>query len=449
MRLDTVKRYSAPVPRYTSYPTAPHFTDEIGASDHGKWLSEVASSASVSLYIHLPFCDSLCWFCGCHTKMVRRYEPVKAYLESLMTEMRFVARHLTSGARVRHIHWGGGSPDILCSDDIERLAEATRCRFTVEADGEFAVEIDPRQLEDAKVAAFVRAGVTRVSIGVQDFDADVQRAINREQSFDVTRRAVQGFRDRGVSSVNIDLVYGLPHQTRRSVGRTLEQIIELDPDRISLFGYAHLPARLARQRMIPEWALPDTLERFAQSNRLANRLVEAGYQRVGLDHFARPGDALAKAARSGTLQRNFQGYTTDEADALIGLGASAIGSFAEGYVQNTVPVADYQRRIAQDGLATVRGYRLSETDKARAFVISRLMCELKFPKDELQKRFARQSVEMIELANRLVATDQDGLLEADNDGFEVTERGRAFIRSICAHFDAHIDTGLALHSSGV
>lgn len=381
--------------------------------------------------------------------MIRRYEPVRTYLESLLMELRHVAAALPRGPRVTHIHWGGGSPNILSPVDIQRLAAATRSCFTVHCDAEFAVEIDPRQLDEDQMVAFAQAGVNRVSIGVQDFNADVQRAINRSQSLDVTKRVVSGFRRLGITSINIDLVYGLPHQTRQSVAHTLEDVLALEPDRISIFGYAHLPSRLTRQRMIPEWALPGTLERFAQSNRLANRLLEAGYSRVGLDHFARPADPLARAAKDGTLQRNFQGYTTDKSDALIGLGSSAIGSFSEGYVQNAIPVADYQRRISENGLATVRGYELSRADRVRAFAIARLMCNLKFPKAELEKRFGRHANEVINLASNLVDADCDGLVADEADGFQVTERGRVFIRSICAHFDAHLVKTPALHSSGI
>jgi len=445
MSPEVVKRYSAAVPRYTSYPTAPHFSDAIGPEQYAAWLAKLPARANLSLYLHIPFCDTLCWYCGCSTKAVQRYEPIAAYLKALTAEMENVAARLPKDHHATHIHWGGGSPSILQPDDILALAEATRRHFHIDADAEFALEADPRGLDEARIAAFAAAGVTRASIGVQDFNPRVQEAINRQQSFETTQAAITALRAHGIDKINIDIVYGLPHQTRDSVAETVAKVLELAPSRIAAFGYAHLPTRLKHQRLIDETSLPNVVERFAQSNRLAHLLTAAGYVRIGLDHYARPDDPLA----SGRVARNFQGYTTDAADALIGLGASAIGHLPEGYVQNCVPIAAYQRLIEEKGLATARGIRLSESDRMRGFVIERLMCDLAFPADELTRRFGQAAQPIIEEAQALVEADQDHLVEADGPAFRITEKGRPFVRSIAACFDSYLDTGEARHSTGV
>jgi len=445
MTPEVVKRYSAPVPRYTSYPTAPHFSDAVGRKEYAAWLAALPERAHLSLYLHIPFCDAMCWYCGCSTKAVRRYEPVANYLQTLISEIAGVSSRLPRTHRVTHIHWGGGSPNVLRSKHILDLADGIRAHFNVSDDAEFAVEVDPRGLSGDRIAAFAQAGVTRVSIGVQDFDPKVQAAINRLQSFETTKRAVELFREQGIAAINIDLVYGLPHQTRDSVARTIKQVMALEPNRIATFGYAHLPARLVHQRLIDQSTLPDVVERFAQSNRLVDMLAAAGYVRIGLDHFARADDPLA----TGPVSRNFQGYTNDAADALIGLGASAIGRLPEGYVQNSVPVADYARRIGEHGLATARGVALTPDDRMRGFVIERLMCDLSFPATELRRRFGQSAAPLLEEAAALIEADQDRLVERDGDGFRVTPRGRPFVRSIAACFDTYLGTEQARHSLGV
>jgi oxygen-independent coproporphyrinogen-3 oxidase len=444
MSPEVVKRYSAPVPRYTSYPTAPHFTPAVGADQYETWLGALSADARLSLYLHIPFCGSLCWYCGCSTKAVRRYEPVASYLTFLHREIESVAGR-TPARHATHIHWGGGTPNILEPADILALAEATRRHFTLTDDAEFAVEIDPRGLNAERIAAFARAGVNRVSIGVQDFDPKVQAAINRQQSFETTRAAVEGLRAHGIERLNIDLVYGLPHQTRDSVEETIARVLELHPSRIAVFGYAHLPERIKHQQLILSSTLPGAVERFAQANRLAHILVAAGYRRIGLDHFAHPDDPLA----TGTVNRNFQGYTTDEADALIGLGATAIGRLPQGYVQNCVPVAEYERRIAERGLATARGFALTDTDRMRALIIERLMCDLAFPAQELRQRFGTAAEPVLKEAEALLETDSDRLVERDGEAFRVTERGRPFVRAIASCFDSYLGSEKAKHSTGV
>lgn len=447
MNPQVLQKYAAPLPRYTSYPTAPHFTSAVGPATYADWLRQLAPGAALSIYVHIPFCDRLCWYCGCTTKATQQYRPVADYMTALLEEISTVSDLIPPDCRTVHMHWGGGSPSILLPDDIRRLADALTGAFNRGPDAEFAVEVDPRHIDPERVAAFAAAGVNRVSVGVQDFNPAVQKAINREQSVEMTRSVVEMFRAAGVGSINVDLVYGLPHQTRDSVDRTIEEVIALAPDRIALFGYAHLPSRLPHQRLIPDETLPGITERFAQANRAANRLVATGYQRIGLDHFARPEDPLAR----GPLHRNFQGYTTDAADALLGLGASSIGKLPQGYVQNSHATADYQRRVLAGDLATVKGRALTDEDHARSFVIERLMCDLRFPAAELEERFPAHAEALIEEADALVEADEDSLVEPELDGkgFKVTEKGRVFLRSVCACFDAYLGEGQAKHSVGV
>jgi oxygen-independent coproporphyrinogen-3 oxidase len=293
--------------------------------------------------------------------MVARYEPVQAYVGALLREIRFVSSRVRDKCQVSHIHWGGGSPNILAPNDISKLAGILRHSFDILDDAEFAVEFDPRYLFEPQVRAFMEAGLNRVSLGVQDFNESVQKAINRRQSYEMTERTVKMFRDAEINSVNIDLVYGLPHQSSDSVERTIDQVLSLEPDRIALFGYAHLPSKIAHQRLIDTDALPGAVERFAQSNRAADRIVNAGYNRIGFDHFAKPDDSLVQC----NIRRNFQGYTSDEASVLIGIGATAIGQLPRGYVLNAVPTGEYMRRVENGGIATVRGFELSQGDSAR------------------------------------------------------------------------------------
>lgn len=440
------ERYAAPVPRYTSYPTAPHFHDGIGPREAAAWMSELPKGSNLSLYVHIPFCRALCWYCGCTTTVANSPQPVAAYLQTLETEMTHAAALVPADHRVSHLHWGGGSPNTLVAADIVALADRTRELFNVDDAAEFAVEIDPRFMDRDRVAAFRQAGVNRVSIGVQDFDPKVQAAINRHQSYELTARVVAMLCEVGIPSLNIDLVYGLPGQTQASVARTLDQVLKLDPDRVAVFGYAHLPERIRHQRLIDTSALAGPGDRLGQANRISRKLLAHGYVRVGLDHFAKPSDPLA----AGPLGRNFQGYTTDTADALIGFGASAISRLPQGFTQNAPRVPDYTSRIASRRLATARGFAFSSEDRIRGYVIERLMCDLTFSETDLRARFgAAEAQSLIDDAQLLIESDQDGLIEPTPDGFRVSEGGRPFVRSICACFDSYLGQSAARHAAGV
>lgn len=445
MQADIVQRNAGPVPRYTSYPTAPNFTSAVGAHDYADWLRKMPADARLSLYIHIPFCNELCWYCACNTRGTRSYAPVSRYVVSLLAELERVADRLDDRGQVTHIHWGGGSPDILEPADVSRIAMALSRHFRLRDRIDHAVEIDPRILTHEKLEAFRHAGVNRVSIGVQDFDPAVQTAINRVQSFEATRAAVEQFRAAGVSSINIDLVYGLPGQTLASLARTLDAVIALMPDRLAAFGYAHVPAKARQQRLIDASRLPGPAERIAQFALIAERMHAAGYRQIGIDHFARPADPLAR----GPVRRNFQGYTTDDSDAIIGLGASAIGKLPAGYVQNATAVADYARAIADGELATVRGIRLTPDDRLRAHVIERLMCDFAFSRSDLEQRFGALARPVIRQAEALLENDTDGFVERTSDGFRCTGTGRMFVRTLCTRFDAYWGKGSATHALAV
>jgi oxygen-independent coproporphyrinogen-3 oxidase len=449
MRRDLIRKYAAPVPRYTSYPTAPHFHPGVGETIYRRWLATLPQGEPLSLYVHIPFCDSLCWFCGCHTRHTLKYEPIERYLEGLIEEVETVGGLVAGTSPVVEMQWGGGSPTILAAADMVRLVGAVRARFHVAPSLAFGVEIDPRGFDHERVETLARLGLTRASIGVQDFDEKVQAAINRRQSQEETAAAVAALRQAGVSSINIDLVYGLPHQTRDSIARTAEAALALRPERVALFGYAHVPWMKKHQSMIAEETLAGPEERFAMANRVASLLTAAGYRRIGFDHFALPSDSLAVAAATGRLRRNFQGYADTPADTILGLGASAIGRLPDGYVQNTIATGDYLRRVHETGLATVRGIALDEDDRLRGFVIERLMCDGRLSRGELAHRFGEEAATVVGELAGLAATDADGLIRDDAEEFHLTARGAVFVRSLCARLDPYLRKGVARHSIAV
>lgn len=447
---ETVMRHAGrAVPRYTSYPTAPHFNADVTDRTYRNWLLAVPEGASVSLYLHIPYCDTLCWFCGCHTKITRQYAPVQAYLSALTREIDLIAEILPRSARVTHIHWGGGSPTILAPDDIRRLADHTAERLGVTSDCDFAVEVDPRGMDSARIQALLERGLSRVSIGVQDFDPAVQAAINRFQSIDETRTIIDQFRAGGIRSLNIDAVYGLPKQGLEQLTATLEAVMAFRPDRLALFGYAHVPWVKRHQAMILETDLPGVVDRHAHAVAAGTQILAAGYEAIGIDHFALATDSLAIAQREGRLRRNFQGYTDDPADVLIGLGASAISALPEGYVQNEPAIARYERVIESGHLAAIRGCALSEDDRRRARVIERLMCDLSFSASGYRASFGDAAEPLIEVAERILRDDRDGFLQATGDGFVITETGRPFARLVASEFDAYLARRPGGHSLAV
>lgn len=448
MTAQTAFKFADTAPRYTSYPTAPHFHEGVDDARVRGWMAAVKEGEAVSLYVHIPFCDRLCWFCACHTRHTLRYEPVAAYLEMLYREIALVAATLPASVRVGAVHLGGGSPTLLTPKDFRHLLDRLRATFRFTADCSVSVEIDPTDMDAARLDAIADAGTTRASLGVQDFRTEVQKAINRDQSFEDTRAVVQGLRARGVSAINLDLVYGLPHQSVASIAETVALSLSLKPDRLALFGYAHVPWFKRHQKLIDEAALPDREARMAQSARAAALIREAGYEAIGLDHFALPGDTLALAARRGALRRNFQGYTDDGYDTLIGLGPSSISGFREGYAQNAPAMAAYRRDIEQGRLPVIRGFEFSGEDRVRAWVIERLMCDFSFSEEAAAGRFGEHAASVMNEARDMCERFPD-VLSRQAGGFVVQPQARAHIRSVAASFDSYLGRGAARHSLAV
>jgi len=426
---DVFARYAElRVPRYTSYPTAPNFAAASDDSGHRGWLGQVSPGEPLSLYLHVPFCRAMCWYCGCHTTVAKREAPVSRYVDALAAEIGLVEARIPGRASVAHLHWGGGTPTLLAPDAIRRLDRRIRSSFDLLAGCEIGLEVDPRTLTEEVAVAFAETGVNRVSIGVQTFDAAVQKAINRVQPFAQVAEAVALFRRLGVGSINFDLIYGLPRQDAGSCIETVRQALELRPDRVAVFGYAHVPSFKPHQRRIDENALPSPAERLEQSHAIAQELAAAGYEPVGLDHYALPSDPLAVAARTGSLHRNFQGYTTDPCPTLIGLGASAISRLPGGFVQNEARIPGYQRRILGGGLATARTCALGADDSRRARIIEQLMCNYRADVGSF-------------LSAGLARLERDGLIRLRGSVVEVEPEARPLVRAVAAAFDAYLPQG--------
>lgn len=450
MRPDLAARYADErLPRYTSYPTTPQFTPAIRPETYASWLGAIPDKTVGSLYIHIPFCQRMCWYCGCNTSVAVRYDPVETYLRTLSQEIALVGDHLPQRLRVTHVHFGGGTPTIVKPCEFRNLIDRLRTVFDIAGAAEIAVEIDPRVLTREMAAALGAAGVTRASLGVQSLDPAVQAAINRRQSIDETALAVDRLRAAGIGGINIDLIYGLPHQTVASCIETAEACLALRPDRFSVFGYAHVPGFKRHQRKIDEAALPDGSARGAQADVITEILESAGYRRIGLDHFALPGDKMAEASGSGTLHRNFQGYTTDEADVLIGVGASAIGRLPQGYAQNAAVTRDYLEAIGKGGLATVRGYALAPGDRLRAALIERLMCDFRVDVAEICARHGEPAEAVADALSALDRLAADGILQRDGSVIAMAPEARGLVRVAAAAFDAYRAGSTAIHSRAV
>lgn len=449
MHESLVKKYSTAVPRYTSYPTAPHFHPAVDAEVFGGWLSTLGEGDHLSLYVHIPYCDRLCWFCACHTKHTLRYEPIETYLKALHKEIDLTATKVSKSARVSAVHWGGGSPTMLRPDDMIALMDHLRGSFVFADDAEISIEMDPNDLDDARYDALAKIGMTRASLGVQDFDERVQKAINRPQSFEQTKSVVDSVRARGVQSVNCDILYGLPHQTLQSMEETVRLILSLRPDRVALFGYAHVPWMKKHQMMIDEAVLPNAESRLEQMERAGQMLISAGYQVIGIDHFALSDDSLAVAERNGRLARNFQGYTTDRANALIGLGASSISQLPQGYAQNMPATGEYQRQVEAGSLSACRGIELSLDDRARAWLIAEIMCYRPVNFAKLCGGFGAVGAQLVQEMRQYARADEDGLVQVSQEQFGLTELGQTYARIVASQFDSYLKRGIGRHSIAV
>ena len=441
------ERLSRPSPRYTSYPTAAHFHEGFGATAHRIALQfsndplECGCPRPLSLYVHVPFCASLCHYCGCHAVAGARPARAARYLDYLEREADLVAGLVADDRPVVQFHIGGGTPTTLGAEGLERLGAYLRTRFSFAEDAECSLEADPRTLTTEILEAARRAGFSRLSLGVQSFDPVVQRAIGRVQPYEDVARAVEAARRAGFTGLSFDLIYGLPHQTEATWRRTLDQALTLGPDRLSVFGYAHVPWMKKHQQLIDVAALPGPAERYAMLLAAGDACAEVGYRSIGLDHFARPGDPLVRAFEEKTIQRNFQGYSTHAGCDVIGLGVSSISSFERAYAQNEKGLRDYYAALDAGTLPTARGVALSPEDRRRRDAIERIMCDLALDIPAFERKYGlRFGKHFAQALGRLHALEAEGLVDVTSDRIAVTERGRPFIRSVAAAFDAYLAT---------
>jgi len=446
-QLNRLGLFDARVPRYTSYPTAPHFANAVGSEQFTRWIEAIPTGSSISLYMHVPFCRTLCWFCACRTQGTQSDDPVRAYAEVLLAELAMLKKRLAPGVTLSRLHWGGGTPTLMPADMIRRLADAVFDAVPMGEGAEFSVEIDPNEIDDARMDALAAAGLNRASIGVQDFDPEIQKVIGREQSYEVTAGAAAMIRARNVGSLNADILYGLPHQTEARITESVNKLLTLQPDRVALYGYAHVPWMARRQVMIPSEHLPTPQERLHLFETARQLFVAAGYDEIGIDHFALPGDGLARAQRSGTLRRNFQGYTDDQAPVLVGLGASSISRFPQGFAQNAAATSAHTQAIREGRFSTGRGHVFSDEDQLRARMIESLMCDFRIDSAEILRRFqiTPERLEAMFAATRNVFGDT---VEISDDGLFIPEAARPLTRMIARSFDAY-DLSKAGHSSAI
>jgi len=443
------EKYDLRVPRYTSYPTSPHFLATDTDTDYRTWLSNLDPKVGVSLYIHIPFCDSMCSFCGCYTKIVKRYDPVAGYLEYVLKEIDLLADALPARMLAKHIHWGGGSPTMLKAEDWVTIIEKLKSKFDIDDSSELAVELDPRTATEEYIKAISDAGINRASIGVQDFHEEVQVAINRVQPFEVTKQVVDWLNKHGITSINLDLLYGLPHQTTERVIDMVERAVSLNPKRFAVFGYAHVPWMKSHMKLIPEETLPTASERWEQMEAAAERLVELGFVKVGLDHYARPEDEMTIAMQNETLHRNFQGYTVDNNPVMLPLGASSIGQTPDGYVANVQPLHDYQRMIDAGMLPIGRTRAITDEDILRRAVIEQIMCVMKVDLRSICKEYDVDEDHFAAEEAKLAGLVEDDICTLENGVLTLPEEGRPLMRMVAATFDTYLQEGQQKHSRAV
>lgn len=438
--------FDARVPRYTSYPTAPHFGNNVSPTLFIEWIEAIPAGSAISLYLHVPFCRRLCWFCACRTQGTSSDEPVRAYTETLRTELALLKKYLPTGVRLSRLHWGGGTPTLLQPDMIRALADAVYDVVPMGEGGEFSVEIDPDEIDGPRLDALAAAGMNRASIGVQDFDPEIQKAIGRLQSYELTRKVVDMIRERGVHSLNADILYGLPHQTQTRIADSVQKLLTLAPDRVALYGYAHVPWMSRRQQLIDSDTLPSAHARLALFETARTLFAADGYQEVGIDHFALPGDSMAVSALVGTLRRNFQGYTDDTAPVLVGLGASSISRFPQGYAQNASATGVHTKAIRAGQFSTHRGHAFAGEDILRGRIIEALMCDFRVERAELLAMGATAS--RIDALFSAAAAQFDGMVEVNDRAFIIPDRARPLARMIARAFDTY-DQSKAKHSAAV
>ncbi|WP_019412326.1 oxygen-independent coproporphyrinogen III oxidase [Pseudomonas psychrophila] len=439
---DLIRRYDLAGPRYTSYPTALQFHDQISPFDFLHALRDSRKAMRpLSLYVHVPFCANICYYCACNKVVTKDRGRAQPYLKRLEQEIRLIACHLDPKQKVEQLHFGGGTPTFLSHDELRQLMGHLREHFNLLDDdsGDYGIEIDPREADWSTMGLLRELGFNRVSIGLQDLDPEVQRAVNRLQSLEETRAVIDAARTLQFRSINIDLIYGLPKQTPEAFARTIEEVISLQPDRLSVFNYAHLPERFMPQRRISTSDLPSPAEKLSMLERTIKQLTAAGYRYIGMDHFALPDDELAIAQEESTLQRNFQGYTTHGHCDLIGLGVSAISQIGDLYCQNNSDITHYQHTLSSEQLATSRGLLCNQDDRIRREVIQQIICNLHLPFARIEQAFNIDFRGYFSHQWPVLETmAADGLIALDNEQLTVLPAGRLLVRSICMVFDAYL-----------
>ncbi len=446
---ELIRKYSTPGPRYTSYPTAPQWSEAVGETEYRQALSRVSPDETLALYVHLPFCEKLCYYCGCNIQITHDQSRSKSYVDQVIAELARVAENLGAKSLVQ-VSWGGGTPTFLTLDEIRALQTAILSHFTLLPGAEVSIEIDPRVTTEDQLRLLRSLGFNRTSLGVQDFNPQVQAAVNRIQPAEQTRAILELCRTLGFEGINFDLIYGLPFQTFESFERTVEQVIAMRPDRIALYNYARLPSLLKHQTILEKHPMPDADGRVAIFTMALARLTDAGYSAIGMDHFALKQDSLTRALDEGSLYRNFMGYTVRHANHLIGVGASAIGEVGGGFFQNIKKASDYEAAIADGRLPTQRGMVLSEDDRRRKWIIQSLMCRFQLDPREFETAFGVPFQRDFE--NELQSLrpfEGDGILEAQSGKYAVTELGRLFVRNVAMVFDAYLSRQKATFSRTV
>lgn len=446
--ISLIEKYNRPGPRYTSYPTAPHFSDTC---DHEKLIDACTSqSAPASLYLHIPFCESNCWFCGCNTIITTRRKSADDYLGLLEKEIEILNRDTENKRKISQIHFGGGTPNFLSPDQIHRLFDILNNGFEISEDKEFSVELAPNYLSQEHVDAFVAHGLNRASFGVQDIQVEVQQAINRVQSKETNHRAMDMLRAAGIKSVNVDLIYGLPYQSINSYQKTLEAVFKLNPDRLAVFNYAHVPHMKPYQKKLEKHPMPEPRTKVDLLVSIIQTLDHAGYHYIGMDHFAKSDDELHLAQREKRLHRNFQGYTVQEEKELIALGVSSISETQYSYRQNTKTLDEYKASLKEGTWPIARGLILTAEDFARREMIQSVMCDLEFNYGTFTERYPEFFPAVLAgLEQTLPELEQDQLIVRNPTGFKVTETGRLFLRNIAMSFDAYLGIGNAKFSKTI
>ena len=450
--IELIKKYNRPGPRYTSYPTAPHFNESVNGNEWKRQiqLNNETAKRDLSLYFHLPFCDTLCWFCGCTTVVTRNIDKIEEYLRYLYKEIDMISQDINIDRKVVQMHFGGGTPTYLSPDQILHLGAKINKSFPFSADAEIGCEMDPRELTEEHIIALKEVGFKRASMGVQDFNPKVQKAVNRINPYEMVEEAVGWIRGNGFESLNLDLIYGLPHQSTSNFENTVDKILTLNPDRLAVFNYAHVPWMKPHQKLIKEDDLPVPEEKLEMLKMIIERLTSSGYIYIGMDHFAKADDELAIAQKDKNLQRNFQGYSTRAGVDIYAFGMSSISQLENVYVQNFKELPDYYEYLGKGDLPVEKGYILSDDDKIRRETIMRLMCDLELDYQRMSKLLQIDFHDYY--ADELQQMDKfssDGLIVLSLGKLSVTEKGRLFIRNIAMEFDRYLDNSETRYSKTV